>query len=58
MDKLTPALTTVHSPQYELGAEAARMLLEELSEPRTHPRSVVLPVTFKVRGSTAPPRSP
>jgi LacI family transcriptional regulator len=56
MDKLTPALTTVHSPQYELGAEAARMLLEELSEPRRHPRSVVLPVTFKVRGSTAPPR--
>jgi LacI family transcriptional regulator len=56
MDKLTPALTTVHSPQYELGAEAARMLLDELREPRTHPRSVVLPVTFKVRHSTAPPR--
>jgi LacI family transcriptional regulator, galactose operon repressor len=56
MDKLTPALTTVHSPQYELGAEAARMLLEELREPRTHPRTVVLPVTFKVRHSTAPPR--
>ena len=56
MDKLTPALTTVHSPQYELGAEAARMLLEELKEPRRQPRSVVLPVTFKVRRSTAPPR--
>jgi LacI family transcriptional regulator len=56
VDRLTPALTTVHSPQYELGAEAARMLLEELGEPRRQPRSVVLPVTFKVRGSTAPPR--
>lgn len=57
MDKLTPALTTVHSPQYELGVEAARMLLEELEEPRRQPRSVVLPVTFKVRHSTAPPRA-
>lgn len=58
VDKLTPPLTTVRLPHYELGAEAARLLLEELREPRRHPRSVLLPLSLVVRGSTAPGPAP
>lgn len=54
VDKLTPPLTTVHSPHYEIGAEAARMLLEQVQEPHRPRRSVVFPVTLMVRRSTAP----
>lgn len=55
MDKLSPPLTTVRIPHYELGAEAARLLLNGLKEPGRHPRSVVLPLQLVVRSSTAPP---
>jgi LacI family transcriptional regulator, galactose operon repressor len=54
MDKLRPPLTTVRIPHYEVGAEAARLLLEVLQEPGRHPRSILLPLTLVVRGSTAP----
>ena len=33
MDKVSPPMTTVRIPHYELGAEAARLLLEVLSDP-------------------------
>jgi LacI family transcriptional regulator len=36
MDKLSPPLTTVRIPHYELGAEAARLLLTEIQEPDRH----------------------
>jgi LacI family transcriptional regulator len=49
-------LTSVRIPHYEIGAEAARLLLEEVRQPGRHPRSVVLPLTLRVRGSTAPRR--
>ncbi|MBE1491563.1 LacI family DNA-binding transcriptional regulator [Plantactinospora soyae] len=55
IDKLSPPLTTVRIPHYELGAEAARLLLEGLNEPQRHPRSILLPPTLVVRRSTAPP---
>lgn len=55
MDKLQPPLTTVHIPQYEIGAEAARLLLDELREPSRHPRSVILPLALKLRRSTTTP---
>jgi LacI family transcriptional regulator len=55
MEKLRPPLTTVHIPHYEIGAEAARMLLEELRSPGRLPRSVLLPLSLVVRQSTAPP---
>jgi LacI family transcriptional regulator len=54
VDKLNPPLTTVRIPHYELGAEAARLLLEDLRQPQRHPRSVLLPLTLVVRRSTAP----
>jgi LacI family transcriptional regulator len=56
MDKLDPPLTTVRIPHYDIGAEAARLLLDILADPKRHPRSVLLPVRLVVRQSTGPPR--
>jgi LacI family transcriptional regulator len=58
LDKLRPPLTTVGVPHHELGAEAARMLLDCIDEPQRRPRSLLLPVSLVVRHSTAPPRTP
>lgn len=55
LDKLHPPLTTVRMPQWDLGAEAARMLLGCIDEPARRPGTVLLPVTLVVRGSTAAP---
>jgi LacI family transcriptional regulator len=56
IDKLRPPLTSVRVPHYQVGAEAARMLIETLQDPGRHPRSVLLPLTMRTRQSTAPPR--
>jgi LacI family transcriptional regulator len=56
LDKLRPPLTTVGIPHHQVGVEAARMLLEAINEPDRPTRSVLLPVSLVVRGSTAPPR--
>jgi LacI family transcriptional regulator len=53
LDKMRPPLTTVSVPQYELGAEAARMLLDTIDEPDRHTRSVLLPTSLVIRRSTA-----
>ena len=58
MDKMRPALTTVRIEHYEVGAEAARLLLDALREPGRPPRTVLLPPRLVVRGSTAPVRTP
>jgi LacI family transcriptional regulator len=55
LDKLQPPLTSVRVPHYELGAEAARMLLDGLADPARHARSVLLPITLVARSSTAAP---
>jgi len=55
LDKLRPPLTTVAIPHYDIGLEAGRMLLESIEEPRRFPRSILLPLSLTVRGSTAPP---
>jgi LacI family transcriptional regulator len=55
VDKVRPALTTVALPQYQIGAEAARLLLQRIREPQAPPKSVLLPLSLKVRASTAPP---
>ena len=53
LDKLRPPMTTIRIPQFDLGAEAARMLLGCIDEPSRRPGSVLLPVSLVVRGSTA-----
>lgn len=55
IDKLRPPLTSMRVPHYEVGAEAARMLLDGLQDPTRHPRSVLLPLTLVPRQSTAAP---
>ncbi|HEY9475895.1 MAG TPA: LacI family DNA-binding transcriptional regulator [Mycobacteriales bacterium] len=58
VDRVRPPLTTVRIPHYQIGVEAARMLLEALRDPDRHPRSVLLPVSLVVRQSTAAPPGP
>ncbi|WP_432932850.1 LacI family DNA-binding transcriptional regulator [Microbispora sp. CA-135349] len=52
---LTPALTTVRQPTYELGCVAAELLLEE-AEPGHRHRTVCFPPQLIVRASTADAR--
>lgn len=56
LDKLRPPLTTIAIPHHQLGTEAARLLLDTVAEPGRAARSVLLPPSLVVRGSTAPPR--
>lgn len=56
MDKLRPPLTSVRIPHYEIGAEAARVLLERLTKGEIPAKSVLLPPSLVVRQSTGPPR--
>jgi LacI family transcriptional regulator len=55
LDKLRPPMTSVRIPHRDLGAEAARMLLDCIDDRGRRPGSVLLPVNLVVRGSTAPP---
>ncbi len=55
LDKLRPPLTTVAVPHQQIGAESARLLLEAIADPARPARSVLLPLSLVVRGSTAPP---
>lgn len=56
LDKMRPPLTTIGVPHHQVGVEAARMLLESINEPDRPPRSVLLPVSLVIRGSTASAR--
>ena len=54
-DRFSPPLTTVRVPHYELGVQAADLLLERLATDQPAPaKHLVLPVEMVVRGSTAP----
>jgi LacI family transcriptional regulator len=55
VDKVAPALTTVHIPHHDLGAQAARLLLDQMAHVRHEERSVLMPVSLAVRESTGPP---
>jgi LacI family transcriptional regulator, galactose operon repressor len=52
----TPALTTISFPADELGAVAARILLDRLDHGRTAPEQVFVRPDLTIRGSTGAPR--
>ena len=55
LDRLSPPLTSVSVPRYEIGVQGARLLLEALTSPKTYrPRAVRLPEELAVRESTGP----
>jgi LacI family transcriptional regulator len=56
LDKLRPPLTSIAIPHQQIGAEAARLLLDAIADPKRAARSVLLPLSLVVRGSTAAPR--
>ncbi len=55
LDKLKPPLTSIAVPHQQIGAEAARLLLDAIADPVRPARSVLLPPSLVVRGSTAAP---
>lgn len=52
VDRLTPPLTTVRIPHYELGREAGRRLVELIETPDSPARATTLRPELIVRGST------
>jgi LacI family transcriptional regulator len=55
VDRLRPPLTTIRIPQYELGRQAASLLLERLISPATKPKRLLLAPELVLRGSTGRP---
>jgi LacI family transcriptional regulator len=54
LSRMATPLTSVRIPQREIGAEAARLLLDLLTEPAP-PKQLLLPTRLIERASTAPP---
>jgi DNA-binding LacI/PurR family transcriptional regulator len=52
-----PSLTSVYQPGYQLGATAARLLLERVDGLRSAPKKVLLPTDLKKRNSVGPPHA-
>jgi LacI family transcriptional regulator, galactose operon repressor len=55
IDRLRPPLTTVRFPHYQLGTEAAQLLLERIGERESPVKILYLAPELVVRGSTAEP---
>ena len=54
-DRLQPPLTTIRVAEYDLGHQAARLLLAHIEQPERPAETVVITPELIVRGSTAPP---
>lgn len=54
MEMVSPAITVVDQPTFELGRRAAALLLRRLDEPDSAPTVELLQPSLLVRGSTAP----
>jgi LacI family transcriptional regulator len=54
MDRVSPPLTTVGIPHYEVGTQAAELLLERIVGDQVPVKIVLLAPELVVRGSTAP----
>jgi LacI family transcriptional regulator len=52
---LHPPLTTLHGDLVEMGADAARALIQMITQERRSPRRVVYPLSIIERSSTGPP---
>ncbi len=52
-DLVTPGVTVIAQPVYEIGKNAMQLLTQRLAEPGMSPRTLVLPGELIVRGSTA-----
>jgi len=55
MDRITPPLTTIRLPHYEVGAAAADLLIERIADPTGPAKGVFLAPELIVRSSTARP---
>jgi len=56
---VSPFLTVVSQPAYEMGHEAVRMLFRRIESPESEPRQILLPTDLIVRQSSGPvPPSP
>jgi LacI family transcriptional regulator len=55
VDKVQPGLTTVRIPHYDIGWEAGRLMLDELTRGAQQAKAVLMPVSLSVRQSTGPP---
>ena len=53
--RFQPPLTTIHIPHYEIGKDAAELMLERLQDADSPPREIRLEPSLIVRDSTAPP---
>ena len=58
IDRLSPPLTTVRIPHYEVGTHAAELLLERIAQPDAPLKIVLLAPQLVVRGSTGPAPGP
>ncbi len=56
VDRLSPPLTTVRHPLYEIGVRAGRLMMERFAGAENEAMTIALATTLIVRGSTAPPR--
>jgi LacI family transcriptional regulator len=54
-DRFTPPLTTIRFSHYDIGRQAAEMLLAQIDGDRSAPRTLVLSTELIERGSTAAP---
>jgi DNA-binding LacI/PurR family transcriptional regulator len=50
-----PSLTSVYQPGYQLGATAARLLLQRVDGMRSAAKKVSLPTELRKRNSVGPP---
>jgi DNA-binding LacI/PurR family transcriptional regulator len=55
MEMVEPGITAVAQPVFELGRQAAELLLQRLADPGRERAVKVLEPALVVRGSTAPP---
>jgi LacI family transcriptional regulator len=55
-DQFTPPLTTIGYSYYDMGKNAAEMLMGQIAGTGSGPRTLVLSTELVVRGSTAPPQ--